>query len=123
MELEILDHFSQIQAKAPHIIPIEVQVYEEYGISRSFGWGATTEARNKKVSDSDIDLMNRWRGFDNARGHRPRMRMQDHYSDISQMIPALLRFSQALKENSGGESRILHEFFHFFGLVLSPALL
>lgn len=94
--MEILDRFSLIQTQKPHIIPPDLQVYEEYGISRSFRRGATTEARNKRVSEEDINLMNRWRSFENAKGRRPRMNMQDHYSDIVQMIPSLLRFSQAL---------------------------
>jgi len=71
-------------------------LYEEFGISRSFRRGATTEARNQKVSENDINLMNRWRNFEKAGGKRPRMWMQDHYLDIALMIPSLLRFSQAL---------------------------
>jgi hypothetical protein len=54
------------------------------------------EARNVKVDEEDIKLMNRWRNFEEAKGKRPRMQMQDHYSDISQSIPSLLRFSKAL---------------------------
>jgi len=96
VEMELLDRFARIQQENPEIISPDVQVYEEYGISRSFRRGATTEARNQKVSDADIDLMNRWRNFEAARGKRPRMRMQDHYSDIKQLVPSLLRFSKAL---------------------------
>lgn len=96
IEMEILDRFRIIQEKRSGVIPAEVQVYEEFGISRSFRRGATTEARNQKVSENDINLMNRWRNFEKAGGKRPRMRMQDHYSDIALMIPSLLRFSQAL---------------------------
>ncbi len=96
LEVEILDRFYSIQTAKPHIIPPDVQVYEEYGISRSFRRGSTTEARNKRVDEADIDLMNRWRNFENAKGKKPRMRMQDHYSDIAQSVPSLLRYSQAL---------------------------
>lgn len=96
IEIEILDRLRAIQEKDPGVIPTEVRVYEKFGISRSFRRGATTEARNQKVSEGDINLMNRWRNFEKAGGIRPRMRMQDHYSDIALMIPSLLRFSQAL---------------------------
>ncbi len=96
LETEILDRFRFIQEKRPTVIPPEVQVYEEFGISRSFRRGATTEARNQKVSENVINLMNRWRNFEKAGGKQPRMKMQDHYSDIALMIPSLLRFSQAL---------------------------
>jgi hypothetical protein len=73
-----------------------VMVHEDYGLSRSFRRGATTEARNRGVAKNDIDAMNRWRNAENSTGRRPRLNMQDHYSDIKQMIPALLRFSLAL---------------------------
>jgi len=96
IEMEILDRFRSIQEKDPSIIKPDVAVYEEYGISRSFRRGATTEARNQKVLEADINLINRWRNFEKSGGKRPRMRMQDHYSDIALMITSLLRFSQAL---------------------------
>jgi hypothetical protein len=96
VEIELQDRFARIQQENPDIIAPDIQVYEEYGISWSFRRGATTEARNQKVSDPDIDLMNRWRNFEAARGKRPRMRMQDHHSDIKQLVPSLLRFSKAL---------------------------
>jgi len=96
LELEILERFVSIQQANSDLIPQEVNVYEDYGISRSFRRGSTTEARNKRVNEEDIDLMNRWRSFESAKGRRPRMRMQDHYSDIAQMVPSLLRYSKAL---------------------------
>lgn len=96
LELEILDRFVSIQQAKPEIISQDINVYEDYGISRSFRRGATTEARNKRVGEEDINLMNRWRTFESAKGKRPRMRMQDHYSDIAQMVPSLLKFSKAL---------------------------
>jgi len=96
LEIEILDRLHIIQGTNPDLISKEVNVYEDYGISRSFRQGATTQARNKKVDENDINAMNRWRAAEGAKGRRPRMRMQDHYSYISQMVPVLLRFSSAL---------------------------
>jgi len=96
LELEILERIAVIQQERPDIVKPDVLVHEEYGISRSFRRGATTEARNVKVDEEDIKLMNRWRNFEEAKGRRPRMQMQDHYSDITQSIPSLLRFSKAL---------------------------
>ena len=95
-ELMILDRIQIVKERFPSLIPDTVIVHEEYGISRSFRCGATTEAKNRGVPDRDIDLMNRWRNVENAKGHKARMRMNDHYADIKQMVPALLRFSKAL---------------------------
>jgi len=96
LELEILDRIALVQQQKPDIVRPDIQVHEEYGISRSFCQGATTEARNVKVSKEDIKLMNRWHNFEEAKGRRPCLQMQDHYLDISQSIPSLLRFSKAL---------------------------
>ncbi len=86
----------EIQNKHPEIIDPSVIVFEEMGISRSFRRGATTHARNMKVSEPDIDSMNRWRKFEAAKGGRPSMAMRDHYSQKVQMIDTFLRFPKAL---------------------------
>ncbi len=96
VEMEMLERIQQVQARRPDLMSSDVSVFEQVGISRSFRRGATTEARNQGVSEGDIDAMNRWRNVENAKGRKPRLRMQDHYSDIAMMIPALLRFSAAL---------------------------
>jgi hypothetical protein len=78
------------------LIAEDVQVLEEYGLSRSFRRGATSEARARGIDRDDVDLTNRWRSFEGAKGKRPRMAMRDHYSDIRLLIPALIRFSEGL---------------------------
>jgi hypothetical protein len=95
-ELDILDHLHLIQQQHPDLIPPDVRVYDEYGLSRSFRRGSTSEARSQAVQENDINLANRWRTFDNAQGRCPRLAMADHYSDIRLLIPALLRYSSAL---------------------------
>ena len=95
-ELDILDRLHLIQQQHPDLIPPDVQVYDEYGLSRSFRRGSTSEARSQAVQENDINLANRWWTFDNAQGRCPRLAMADHYSDIRLLIPALLRYSSAL---------------------------
>jgi hypothetical protein len=95
-ELEILDHLHLIQQHQPDLIPPDVQIFEEYGLSRSFHRGSTSEARSRNVQENDIILANRWRTFENAKGRRPCLAMADHYSDIHLLIPTLLRYSPAL---------------------------
>jgi hypothetical protein len=95
-ELAILDRIQAVQHRHPTLISADLVVHDAYGISRSFRRGATSEARARGVAPDDIDLVNRWRTFEHAKGRRPRQAMRDHYSDIRLIIPALLRFSQAL---------------------------
>jgi hypothetical protein len=82
--------------KTTGLIPVDVGCYENFGISRSFRRGATSTARARGVNGQLIDLINRWRMFEEAKGRRPRLAMQDHYSDIKILIPELIKFSQAL---------------------------
>jgi len=96
LEMGILDRLHAIQARHLDLITPDMQVYEEYGLSRSFRRGSTSEARARKVDGRDVRLINRWRSFDEGRGRRPRLNMQDHYSGIRLLIPALLRYSLAL---------------------------
>jgi hypothetical protein len=90
-EMDILDRFHAIEAWRPDLITPDVQVYEEYGLSRSFRRGSTSEARAWNVDDRDVRLINRWPSFDEGRGQRPRLNMQDHYSDIRLLIQWALR--------------------------------
>jgi len=73
-----------------------VDCYEDFGRSRSFRRGATSLAQARGVLEKLIDLINRWRKFEGAKGRRPAMAMQDHYSDIEIMIPELVKFSSSL---------------------------
>jgi uncharacterized damage-inducible protein DinB len=95
-EREILERLHRIQQAYPDLIAEDVQVLEDYGLSRSFRRGATSEARARGIDRDDVDLTNHWRSFEGAKGKRPRMAMRDYYSDIRLLIPALIRFSEGL---------------------------
>ncbi len=96
IELGLMDRLQNIKDTQPGIIPSDVDVYEDFGVSRSFRRGATSTARVRGVSDKYVNLINRWRTFEDAKGRRPTMSMQDHYSDIQILLPELLKFSRAL---------------------------
>jgi len=72
-ELDILDRLHTVQTRRPDLIPPDVNVYEEYGLSQSFHHGSTSEARSHGVDDCDVDLVNPWRAFIQAHGRRPRL--------------------------------------------------
>jgi hypothetical protein len=92
----IADRLQTIKDTRPGLIPHEINCYEHFGISRSFRRGATSTARARGVDRDTVNLTNRWRKFENAKGRQPRLSMQDHYSDIVILIPVLVKFSQAL---------------------------
>jgi hypothetical protein len=92
----VMEVLSEIQNDHPEWIPASVDVYEEYGMGRSWRRGSNTQAINQKVDARDIDLNNRWRLFENAGGRTPRLQMQQHYAEVLQLLPSLLRYSKAL---------------------------
>ena len=96
MQRIILNQLQKVQFTHPDVIPETVDIFEEYGISRSFRRSVTTQARNQKVSASDMDAANRWRNTENSQGRKISQPMRDHYAEISQILPTLLRFSAAL---------------------------
>jgi len=96
IEAEIMDRLQGIKDSQAGLIPADVDIYEDFGISRSFRRGATSTARIRGVEDKHVTLINRWRVFENAKGRRPTLSMKDHYSDIQILLPELVKFSKAL---------------------------
>jgi hypothetical protein len=96
IEEKIFDLLFNLRANEPASVPPDEDFGEEFGISRSFCRGATSTARVRKLPEEVINLTNRWRKFEQAKGRRPRLTMQDHYSDIKILIPELVAFSKAL---------------------------
>jgi hypothetical protein len=91
-----LVRLESIQQEEDNLIPSSVDVYEAYGVSRSFRRGSTTRAQNRKVDEMDIVRNNRWRTEERAKGMQPRLQMMHHYTDVKQSLESLLRYSAAL---------------------------
>ena len=95
-EWDVLSELEAIQREFPDIIGVHVNVCEEYGVSRSFRRGSDAHAINQEVDPVDIERNNRWRSVEQAKGRAPRLRMIHHYSDLRQLLKALLRYSRPL---------------------------
>jgi len=92
----ILDKIKEVQDKYPHLIDPAVNVYDEYGLSRSFRRGSNTHLRNLNLQNVQdiVDDNNRWRKFDRAKGRMPGMGMSDYYTEIRQAMPRLILYSK-----------------------------
>jgi len=91
-----MERLIQVQATIHGAIPPEVDIYEQFGISRSFRRGATSVARTRGVNDKTVELINRWRKFEGAWGKHPSLPVRDHYLDIAILVLELIKFSKAL---------------------------
>jgi hypothetical protein len=82
----------EIQGTSPELFPGELDIVEDFHLSRSHRRGATTRATEAGVSGSDIDWINRW-NEGRGQGSGP---MRVVYSDRTQLMEVFLRFSRAL---------------------------
>jgi hypothetical protein len=95
-EEEFLDRLVQARISRPNLFAPDLNVVEVYSLRRSLRRGSTSAATNKRVPKEVIELNNRWRKFEAARGRRPGMSMVAHYTEISLAIPTLWMYSKAL---------------------------
>jgi hypothetical protein len=91
---EVFRQLGEIQ-RTTELIPKELDVYEAYGLARSFRRGATTQATNKGVKDSDINWANRWKAGTQSQT-KTSGDMRERYADEQLMLESFLRFSSAL---------------------------
>lgn len=82
---------SEIDIVDPHCC-----VFEEYGMSRSFRRGSDSRALAAGVDSDTIDLVNRWRKSEHAKGRKAHLKMNAHYADIRLLLERYLVYSRAL---------------------------
>ena len=86
----------RVQEIHPDFIGEEVNVEDEYSVSRSLKRGATSQVRNQQIPQDVIEANNRWRQREKARGATPHMSLLERYADARAVVPLLVRFSESL---------------------------
>ena len=71
-------------------------IREDFSINRSFRRGSSTTAQINKVPSEIIELMNRWKKFERAKGRRAKMSMMETYADIELLLPTMIQYSAML---------------------------
>jgi hypothetical protein len=95
-ESELIERLIEVRDERQDLFEIGLNVAEAYGVSRSFRRGSTTEAQNRGVPPSVIDINNRWRKVERAGGRAPSMSMREHYTEIRMAIKQLWVYSRSL---------------------------
>lgn len=90
------DRLEQVKLTKPQLMSSVEDVVDEYGVSRSFRRGATSEVVNQGLSLGAIDANNRWRRVHQAGASQPSLSMREHYTDVRQTLNLRLQFSRAL---------------------------
>ena len=95
-ELAILTELDWLQKSIDGLISPNVDVFEDFGASRSFWHGSNSQAVNMGVSQPSIDLNNRWSSDEQSKGRKMSLNMCANYTDIRLVIARYLEYSEAL---------------------------
>ncbi len=93
---EFLAGLDRIKKGSKRLISRDVDIENSYNIYRSMRRGATSRATAVGLTEVDINMNNRWRKFELARGARPNLKMHELYTDITLAIESHVRFSYSL---------------------------
>ena len=88
------DLLSKLRLRSPHLFAEGVNI-EDYSLRRSLRRGSTTEAQNNKVPSTTIDLINRWRRREKAKGAEPGLSMCQVYTETASALTTILAYSQS----------------------------
>lgn len=92
---EFHDRLNRVKDEKPRLFEPNQDIADAFSLRRSLRRGSTTEARNGKVRDEVVEMNNRWRTFERARGRMPSWNMTSHYTDIRLSLPMLWEYSHS----------------------------
>jgi hypothetical protein len=96
MEEKFYERLESVKIKRADLIEANLEVSEEYGVSRSFRRGGTSEATNKGAPPGVVELNGRWRKSNQSGARKPNITIREHYVDIRLVLDQLLEFSKCL---------------------------
>jgi hypothetical protein len=91
---EFTEQLTRVKMLKPHLFEPGLNIVEAYSLRRSLRRGSTSEATNRGVPKELIEMNNRWRKLENAKGRKPGMSMIAHYTEIRLMIASLWKYSR-----------------------------
>jgi hypothetical protein len=92
-EEALVEKLEWIQKNTSGIIPLTINLWEEFGVRRSMRRGATMEALNAGIDGPTIDANNGWRKVEAEKGKMPQFSMLQRYTQVFQDLRHRLRFS------------------------------
>jgi len=71
-------------------------IRERYQCFRSFRKASDTRALEMKVAKNDVEIVNRWRTVEEARGRRPNRPMRHHYAQFDLLLDPFIRYTSMM---------------------------
>ena len=86
----------RVQTRRSDLLPEGIDIEGRYGTFRSLRRGSLTRATEEGIRGPDLELINRWRKFEDSAGSRPHMSMREHYLEVKLVLKRTLAYSKAL---------------------------
>jgi hypothetical protein len=96
MNTWFIRELEQVQKAEPTLVDQTIDIADHYSIFRSLRKGSTARATDMNVSETVIDLHNRWRSLERTGGQRTTKSMRTYYTDLRTAIRSRLTYSRAL---------------------------
>jgi hypothetical protein len=95
--LELLEElFDSHRDLFPPSIGSKDMLRERVQVYRTLRRTSDTRAIEKKVGQTDIDVVNRWKSVERADGNRPNRPMRQHYAELELLLDPFLRYTKAM---------------------------
>ena len=91
---KFLEAIERVSMERPNLFSKAIML-EPFLLRRSMRRGAVLETTGR-VDDAVVNLMNRWRTKEHARGAEPGLNMRQTYTSIKDAFPQLKLYSKAL---------------------------
>ena len=82
MDDEFHSQLERVQEKRPDLIPVNVEVREDYSVFRSLRRGSTSRVGELGIPDPIVDLHNRWRKVEIGGGQISSSNMRANYTEL-----------------------------------------
>jgi len=86
---------SLARATNPRLVPGVIEP-EDFSLWRSPRRGAVLETTQRGVDSKVMELVNRWRSKEGAKGSVPNLPMRQVYTEVRSTLPTMLKYSRAL---------------------------
>ena len=97
MVIELLmEYHSENRELFPVDMDTQEKIRNSYQYFRTFRRTSDTIALEKKVNESDIDIVNRWKTLNTAKERRPGRAMRQNYAQLELLMEPFLRYTSAM---------------------------
>ena len=111
LDYKLVEVLTRIYLDQQNLFPIEIKdlirrakddhhkiIKKYYSCFRTFRRTSDSRAldMNDILKQDDIDIVNRWKSLEKARGKRPGRQMKQHYAEVSVLLKPYLRYTSAM---------------------------